>query len=405
MEYLLVGGGLAASQAAKQLRKHDTAGSITLVSEEPHLPYDRPPLSKEFLKGDISRDQLPYDSRERLEELGVELMLATRVTQLDPKSKEAKLSDGQSLRFDKALLATGGRPRTLDVAGIELAGVQYFRTLDDATALAESAGPDRRVTIIGAGFIGMEAAASLTQRGTAVSVVESAPRVWAHFADETLSEFLEAYCEAKGVTCYTGDTVERIEGARGVERVITRSGREIDCDSVLVAIGLVPNVELAVTAGLDVDNGIVVDAHLRSSHPDIFAAGDVVNFPDSIFHKRRRVEHWGHAEYSGQIAGQNMAGADGRYELLSYVWSDIFDLHVEFAGDEAEHDRSVVRGKPDTGSFTVLYLRDDRLTAYFSINGNPREFAPLKKLIRSGARLDREEERLRDPDFSLRALV
>jgi NADPH-dependent 2,4-dienoyl-CoA reductase/sulfur reductase-like enzyme len=404
-KYLLIGGGLAASQAAKQLRKHDTAGSIVLVSQEPHVPYDRPPLSKEFLRGEVSANQLQYDSRDVLGKLGVDLMLATSVTSLDPSAKIVQLSVGEPLRFDKALIATGGRPKSLDVEGSELAGVQYLRTLDDAASLKTDAGPDRRVAIVGAGFIGMEAAASLSQLGATVFVVESASRIWAHFVDRALSEFIETCCEEKGITFYTHDTVARIEGKHRVERVVTWSGREIECDTVLIAVGIVPNVEPAVAAGLDVDDGIVVDAQLRTSHPDVFAAGDVVNFPDPIFQKRRRVEHWGHAEYSGQIAGQNMAGGHRQYDHLSYVWSDVFDLHIEFAGDETDHDRSVVRGTPGTESFTVLYLEDDRVTAFFSVNGRPREFSPLKKLIRSRVRLDGMDDRLADPDASLRELL
>jgi NADPH-dependent 2,4-dienoyl-CoA reductase/sulfur reductase-like enzyme len=404
-KYLLIGGGLAASQASKQLHKHDESGSVTMICHEPRVPYDRPPLSKQFLRGDTSRDKLEYESQGSLEARGVQLLLGREATRLDLDQKQVCLSDGRSIHFEKALIATGGRPARLDFEGAKLRGVHYLRTLDDAEALVNAAGPGKHVVIVGGGFIGMEAAASLTQRGTGVSVVEAAPRVWSHFAGPTVSGFFQQYCEARGVIFCLNDSVSRILGDGRVESLHTAGGREIDCDAVLIAVGIVPNVELAASAGLDVDNGIVVDQYLRTSHPEVFAAGDVVNFPDPLFAKRRRVEHWGHAEYGGQIAGQNMTGAQNAYALLSYVWSDVFDLHLEFAGDESEHDRAVIRGDVQSGSFSVLYLKNQRLTAYFSVNGKPKEFSPLKKLIRRGVSLEGEDERLADSDAPLRDLL
>lgn len=307
IRYLLIGGGLAASQAAKQLRRQGAKGNLVLVSEEPHVPYDRPPLSKEFLRGETSRDELTYVQPEELEAQGVELVLGCPVVELDPEAHEAVLADGRRIRFEQALLATGGRPRVLGIPGERLAGVHYLRTVDDAQALSVYGEADD-VVIVGAGFIGLEAAASLRTRGVKVTVVESAPRVWARFVDETLSDFFQEYCRNRGVMFHMNDTLVEIRGSNAVERVVTREGLEIECDAVLIAIGIEPNVELAQSAGLGVGDGVLVDSHLRTSQPHVLAAGDIANFPDPVFAKRRRVEHWGHAEYSGQIAGQNMAG-------------------------------------------------------------------------------------------------
>jgi NADPH-dependent 2,4-dienoyl-CoA reductase/sulfur reductase-like enzyme len=186
---------------------------------------------------------------------------------------------------------------------------------------------------------------------------------------------------------------------------VTRSGLELDCDLVIIGIGIRPNVELAEAAGLKVDNGIVVDETMRTSHPDIYAAGDVINYPDPVAGRRRRVEHWGHAEYSGQIAGRNMAGGENAYDFLSYVWSDVFELHLEFAGDEHEHDEKLLRGSIEGGSFTQLYLKDGVLTAYFAVNTDFREFSMLRRLIRMKKDVSTNKAELEDREFNLRSLV
>lgn len=404
-KYLLIGGGLASSQAVKQLREQDPRGSIILVGEEPCVPYDRPPLSKEFLRGEKPRDALFFDPEQYFHDQSVGLILGVRVQRLEPAAKTALLANGETVAFEKALLATGGRPVRLKLPGGDLAGVHYLRTLDDSAAIAAEAGPAKRAVIIGAGFIGMEVAASLTQRGVQVTVIEAQPHIWPRFADASLAGFFQDYCTQRGVTFHTSDTVTEIAGQGRPSAVRTRSGRELPCDFVCIAVGIVPNAELAQQAGLTVDNGIVVNEFLQSSHPDIYAAGDVANYLDPIFDKRRRVEHWGHAEYCGQLAGQNMAGAGTPYDLLTYVWSDIFDLHLEFAGDESEHDQVLLRGRFQDKSFTVLYLKQHVLTAYFAINTGSKEFPILQRLIRLKKNLTGKEAQLQDPTFAIKALL
>ncbi len=404
-KYLLIGGGLAASRAAGQIRKVDANGAITLVTAEPHAPYDRPPLSKEFLRGELSEEKLYYQSTAELRASGVDLVTEARVAALDPDAHTVTLADGERCRFEKALLATGGQPAALGVPGADLDGVRYLRTLEDARALAAAAGGGGRIAIVGAGFIGMEVASSLTQLGCEVEVVEAAPRVWARFADQTLSGFFQRYCEERGVRFRVGETVTAFRGGGRVTAVETASGGSVPCDAVLVAVGIRPNVELALEAGLVVDDGIVVDATMRTSHPDVYAAGDVVRFPDPVVGRWRRVEHWGHAEASGQVAGANMAGAKRTYDLLSYVWSDVFDLHLEFAGDEHAGDRTVLRGDPASGSFTLLYLEAGHLTAFFSVAGSPKDIMPLRRLIRGRVPLAGREDDLADPGFPLRHLM
>ena len=404
-KYLLIGGGLASSQAAKQLREQDPQGPVTLVGAEPHVPYDRPPLSKEFLRGEKPRTELFFDPEQYFHDQGIDLALGIAVRQLDLASKTAILANGEAITFEKALIATGGRPVPLKLQGGDLPGVYYLRTLDDSAAIAAEAGPGKRAVIIGAGFIGMEVAASLTQRGVRVTVIEAQPHIWARFADATLARFFQDYCAQKGVSFHTNEMVAEVRGQGRPASVVTRSGTELPCDFVCIGVGIVPNVELAQQAGLTVDNGVLVNECLQSSHPDIYAAGDVANYVDPVFGKRRRVEHWGHAEYCGQLAGQNMAGARAPYDLLTYVWSDLFDLHLEFAGDEHEHDRVLVRGRFEDKAFTILYLKDSVLRAYFAINAGSKEFPALQRLIRGKKDLTGKEAQLQDPAFAIKGLL
>jgi 3-phenylpropionate/trans-cinnamate dioxygenase ferredoxin reductase component len=405
VKYLLIGGGLASYHAAKQIRRVDADGSVLLVSEESLPPYDRPPLSKEYLRGEKPTEALLYDAASALAEQNIELALQTRAESLNASDKIITLSDGETVRFEKALIATGGAPIRLSIPGSSLTGIHYLRTAEDAGAIGSEAADGKRAVVVGAGFIGLEVAASLNQRGVQVTVIEALPHIWARFADESLARFVQDYCAARGITFLTTDAAAEFRGGNRVEAVVTRSGEVIDCDFVCVGVGIRPNVGLAQEAGLDVDDGIVADDRLRTSNPDIYAAGDVVSYPDSVFGKRRRVEHWGHAEYSGQVAGRNMAGADEAYSFLSYVWSDIFDLHLEFAGDESEHDTKLLRGKLEDSSFIVIYMKKGAVTAYFAVNTEAREFSSLRRLILAHKDLTGREADLTNREFNLRGLL
>jgi NADPH-dependent 2,4-dienoyl-CoA reductase/sulfur reductase-like enzyme len=404
-QYLLVGAGLASGQAAKELRRQDSTATITMIGDEPHPPYDRPPLSKEYLRGEKPVEQLFFDTEQALRDLNIALLLGTPVRQLHADQHAAVLSDGRIIEYRKALLATGGRPLRLAVPGGELPHVHYLRTLEDASALAAEARPGREALIVGAGFIGLEVAASLTQRGVRTTVLEAQDRIWPRFADAGLARYVQDYCAQKGVAFRTSETVTRIEPGPDCLQVHLRSSALLPCDFVCIGVGIVPNVTLAQQAGLAVQNGIRVDEYLQTSNPDIYAAGDVANYFDPLFGKQRRVEHWGHAEYSGQLAAQNMAGARRPYDLLTYVWSDLFDLHLEFAGDESEHDRVLTRGGLGDRSFMVLYLKRQVLRAYFAVNPSSKELPPLQRLIHSRRDLSGKESALEDPSVALKSLL
>ena len=404
-KYILIGGGLAASQAAKQLRESDPNGTITLVSDEPCVPYDRPPLSKEFLRGEKAAQDLFFDPEQYFRDHQIAIKLNLAATGLDPRAKTVRLADGSTITFEKALLATGGRPIPLNVPGNTLAGVQYLRTLKNSADLGALAVRGKQVVVVGAGFIGLEVAASLTQRGVRVTVIEAQPHIWPRFVEASLASVLQDYCIQKGIIFHTNETVKAFLGEGRVSSVLTNSGKNLSCDFVCIGIGIVPNVELAQQAGLEVEDGIVVNEYLQTSYPDIYAAGDVARYPDPFFKKRRRVEHWGHAEYCGQLAGQNMAGAQNPYTLLTYVWSDMFDLHLEFAGDETEHDQILLRGRPQDMAFTVLYLKEHALRAYLAVNTGGKDLPSLQRLIKNGKDLSGKEAQLQNPSVPIKTLV
>ncbi|TKS60615.1 MAG: FAD-dependent oxidoreductase [Nitrospira sp.] len=403
--YLLIGGGLASNQAAKQLRQLNAEATITLVGEEPYVPYDRPPLSKEFLRGEKTTDQLLFDPDTFYQDKRIDLFLGTAVQHLHLTDKTVRLSNGRTLHFEKALIATGGRPIHLNVPGADLPDVHYLRTVDDAASLAARATPGSKAVLIGAGFIGLEVAASLTLRGVHVTVIESQPRIWPRFAGTDLAQVIQDYCAKRGVAFRTNETAVQFHRHNYAFSIDLKSGATLPCNFLCIGVGIVPNVELAQQAGLAVENGVVVNEFLQTSHPDIYAAGDVANYPDPLFGKRRRVEHWGHAEYCGQLAAQNMSGARNPYDLLTYVWSDIFDLHLEFAGDESEHDQVLTRGRLQDHSFILLYLKQHVLRAYFAVNAGAKDFQPLQRLIRNQKDLSGKAAQLQDSAVPIKSLL
>lgn len=398
-QYVVIGGGLAAREAVKALRKAQAEASITLVCGEPLLPYDRPPLTKDFLLGEKPREALFYETAEQYAQLRIQTIVGVPATALDRAAHTVTLADGQVLPYSRALLATGGRAIALPVPGADLPGVMALRTLADAETVRAAAGAGRRVVVIGGGFIGLELAASLTLLGAQVTVVEVGPHIWARFASRELAESFQHYCGERGVRFLTNAKVTALHGETQVREVALADGTRLPADVVVVGIGIRPNVELAAAAGLAVDNGIVVDEFMASSDPDLYAAGDACNFPGPGGIGRRRVEHWTHANYSGRLAAQNMAGGRVPYEAIGFVWSDIFDLHLKFLGDHGAHDQTVVRGDLRSTTFTVFYLQQGRLTGCFAVNGEPREFALLRKLVQSRANVTGREAVLAQGDL------
>lgn len=407
-KYLIVGGGVAAARAAEGVRSVDKMGSIVMVSEEKQLPYDRPPLSKSALSEGVEPSDIAIHSRWHYVLQRVHLKRGRSVVSLDLETspKEARLSDGSLLRFRNAIIATGARPRALDIGGCQLGGYDALRTYDDARRirheLLRGEGPSgRKVVIVGAGFIGLEAAASLASIGAEVTVVELKEQVWPAVAPMPLAAFLQQELVKRGVQFRFGSGVKALEGKEQVESLLLNDGDRIPAQLVLFAVGVLPNSEIAEEAGLAVEDGILVDALLQSSVPEVWAAGDVARLPDPYAGRSRRLEHYGSAEATGYVAGRNAAGAGDEFNMLPYVWSDIGDVRVDIAGEEGGWEEALLRGSPDnlTGekpSFVVLGTRQNRLVSYFAVNTPDADRSALQLLIKQRADLSEKSDAVAD---------
>lgn len=349
-KYLIVGGGMAADAAAHGIRELDTTGSITMLSAEQHPPYDRPPLSKKLWTGK------PIDSIWRkIDEAGVDLRLGARAIACEPASRTVIDDKGNSFGYEKLLLATGGAPRRLPFAD---EGVIYFRDVEDYLRVRALADRHARFVVIGGGFIGSEMAAALTMDGCEVSMIFPSVGIGAQMYPPGLRDFLNGHFRQQGVAVLPGETVKAIgKSDRGVT-VRTRGANDIECDAVIAGIGIEPQVDLASSIGLTVDNGIVVDEQLRTTRADVYAAGDVANFYSSALDVRRRVEHEDNANTMGTIAGRNMAGASEKYDHLPYFYSDIFELGYEAVGELDARMDMVEDWTDPFRKGVVYYLRD-----------------------------------------------
>jgi 3-phenylpropionate/trans-cinnamate dioxygenase ferredoxin reductase subunit len=365
--FVIVGAGLAGAKAAETLRAEGFDGRVVLAGAEDARPYERPPLSKAYLastdetEGPFVHDASFYDDN------AIELRTCSTVRSLDLGARTVTLA-GETLRYDRLLLATGTRARRLPVPGADLPGVYYLRTLADADALRDSAATAENVVVIGAGWIGSEVAASLRQRGLAVTLVDPAPLPLLRVLGPELGIVYRDLHAAHGVRLALGVGVTALHGDTRVRRVELADGRTLDADLVVVGVGVTPRDELANDAGLAVDNGIVVDRFLRTSDPAVYAAGDVANAFHPTLATRLRVEHWANALNQGIAVAKNMLGAETTYDRLPYFYSDQYDLGMEYRGHATEWDRVVFRGDPRTGTFCAFWLRDGRVAAAMNAN-------------------------------------
>jgi len=383
---VIVGGGQAAAQAVQSLRQQNFAGAITLLGDEPYAPYQRPPLSKKYFAGELARDRLLLRPATFYAEKGVALELSARVEELEPAARRVRLRDGRTLAYDRLLLATGSRPRMLDVPGAALPGVHYLRTIADVDAITASLAPGAHVLLIGAGYIGLEVAASARHRGFGVTVLEAAERVMARAVSTEVSAFYEACHRAAGVAVHCGAAVKALRGAERVTGVETADGRVFDCDLVIVGIGIVPNIELAANAGLECSNGIAVDEYARTADPHIVAAGDCTSHPHPLLARRVRLESVPNAIHQAKVAAATLLGSPTAYSEVPWFWSDQYDLKLQIAGLSTGYDEVVLRGDPSKRSFAAFYLRGGELLAVDAVN-SPREFIAGKKLVANRARI------------------
>jgi 3-phenylpropionate/trans-cinnamate dioxygenase ferredoxin reductase component len=400
--HVIVGASLAGAKAAETLREEGFDGRVVLVGAENERPYERPPLSKDYLRGEVGRDKVYVHDESFYAEHDIELRLGRTAVSLDPSSCELELDDGERLGYDRLLLSTGAEPRRLSLPGAELDGVLYLRGVGDSDTLRERLGRGGSVVVVGAGWIGAEVAASARQGGLDVTVIEPASVPLERVMGAEVGAIYRDVHTDHGVRMLVGEGVEAFEGGTRVERVRTSGGHELDCDFVVVGVGVRPRIGLAAQAGLAIDNGILVDEHLQTSAPGVFAAGDVANAHHPFYGEHIRVEHWANALNQGPTAAHNMLGRSVAYERLPYFFSDQYDVGMEYSGYGRTWDRVVFRGAPQTREFVAFWLVEDRVVA--GMNVNVWDVTdPIKRLI--GERVAVDDRQLEDPDVSLDQLV
>jgi len=401
VEFLLVGGGMAGAHCASELRKRGAEGEILLVGREPEVPYERPPLSKEFMRGEVERAYAYVHPASWYEENEVELLTGRNVMSLDTAERSAKLQGGDEVRFEKALLATGANVNILRVEGAENEGIHYLRAFGNTEAIRADAERAEHVVLIGGSYIGSEVAASLTAKGTKCTIVMMEKVALSNSFGEEVGRFFHGVLESHGVEILGGEELEAYEGDGRVRAVITKSGRQVECDAVVVGAGVRPDVMLAQKAGLEVDDGIICDAKLQTSVEGIYAAGDVCSY-DSVVHGRRlRVEHWDVALQQGQAAGANMLGEGKDYDVVPYFFSDLADwASLEYVGPAQDWDEIVWRGERDSGEFSAWYLKDGTVAGCLSVERS-EDLGRARELLAEGADVSADREKIADPGTDL----
>jgi len=399
---VIAGAGHAAGQVVASLVQKKFDGSIVLVGDESFLPYQRPPLSKKFLAGEMSAERLFFRPASFYENAGTDVRLSTRISAIDPSAKTLATENGDEIAFDTLVLATGSRVRVIPVEGHDLAGVHYLRNIDDVNNIRAALEHAKRVVIVGAGYIGLEVAAVTRLLGFDVTVIEMADRVLSRVVSPQISEFFQNEHRARGVKLELSTGLKAFVGDNRVTAVETTDGRRFDADLAIVGAGILPNTELAEAAGLSIDNGIVVDDRCRSSAPDIYAVGDCTSHPSQIYTRNIRLESVHNALEQAKTAAANIRGEDLQYSQVPWFWSDQYDLKLQIAGLSEGYDALVIRGKADERSFACLYLKNKRLIAIDAINA-PRDFMQAKPLIANAAMPDRDK--LADTETMLKELA
>jgi 3-phenylpropionate/trans-cinnamate dioxygenase ferredoxin reductase subunit len=400
--FVIVGAGLAGAKAAQELREQGFEGRVVLIGAEAEPPYERPPLSKEYLRGEAEREKARVHDDGFYDEQRIELLTETIVSAIDPGAGTVTVGDQRELAFERLLLATGAQPRRLQIPGSQLDGVHYLRTLADCDVLRERLAAGGRVAVVGAGWIGSEVAASARQRGLEVTLIDPLALPNERIFGPEIGEFYREVHAQHGVNLMLGDGVDAFEGDTAVARVRTASGRTVDCDFVVVGVGVTPGVELADAAGLQVDNGIVVDQRLRTSSPNVFAAGDAARAWHPFYRERIRVEHWANALNQGPVAACAMLDQDVSYDHIPYFFSDQYEVGMEYSGYATDWDEVVFRGDRDGGEFVAFWLKDGRILAGMNVNvWDVNEH--VQALIRS--RLPVDKAALQDPDTPLESLL
>jgi 3-phenylpropionate/trans-cinnamate dioxygenase ferredoxin reductase subunit len=397
---VIAGAGHAAGQLVASLKQQKFAGQIVLVGDEPYLPYQRPPLSKKFLSGDMPAERLYLRPTSFYDDPQIELRLETLITEIDRDRKTLKTDSGD-IAYDTLILALGSRVRRLTVEGADLDGVHYLRSIADVDGIHAELQHKKNAVIVGAGYIGLEVAAVIRQLGLEVTVVEMADRVMSRVVSPEISDFYQIEHTTQGVKLRLSTGITAIRGEGHINAVETEDGELIPADFVVVGIGIIPNVELASDAGLTVEDGIVVNDQCQTSDPSIYAVGDCTAHPNSIYDRQLRLESVHNALEQAKTAVNNICGKETHYSQVPWFWSDQYDLKLQIAGLSTGYDDIVIRGNPADRSFACLYLKDGKLIATDAVN-SPKEFVQSKALIAARTVVDREK--LADTEVLLKEL-
>ena len=379
---------MVAGYAARQFAELGLRpGDLTILSADTSIPYERPPLSKTFLAGKDTEDSIRINPEDFYRDHGIEVRLETEVAAVAPTEKRLELSSGEQIGFEKLIVATGARPRTLDIPGSGLDGIFYLRTLRDSVRIRERSGSAKRAVVLGGGFIAMEVASVLAQKGVETVMVVREDRIWQRFFTPDMSGFFEGYYTARGVRFVKSADIAEIRGNGAVSSIVLASGQTIPCDMLVAGIGVVPATGQLANSGIEIDNGVLVNEYLESSHPDIYAAGDVANYRDVLFGGRRRVEHWDNAVSQGQHCARLLLGEFVPFRHVPYFFSDVFDLSYEFWGDPTGAEEVVNRGDAAGSSFSVWWMRGQRLVAAFAMKRPEEERDVAPKWIEARQRV------------------
>ena len=376
---VIIGAGHAAGQAAASLRQEKYEGSITIIGDEPHIPYQRPPLSKQYLSGEQGLERVYLRPEKFYAEKNIDLMLNTRASGIDRTAQTVTLEDGQTVPYDKLIIATGSRPRILNIEGSELNGIHYLRTIDDVDAIRQEMQQAKSLVIVGGGYIGLEVASVGIDAGLEVHVLEMEERILQRVTTPEMSAYYHNLHAGRGVNIHTNTAVTGFACSDRVEKVLCGE-KAMAADLVIVGIGIIPNTELAQDAGLEVDNGILVDDHCQTSDVNIYAAGDCTNHPNALLNRRLRLESVPNAMEQARTCASNMLGGDKSYASIPWFWSDQYDLKLQMVGFSADGDQQVIRGDMSRNEFAVFYLQEGTVVAADAVN-SPKEFMICKQLV------------------------
>ena len=389
-ELVVIGGGQAAIQCIASLRKKGYSGSITLVGEENHLPYQRPPLSKGFLSGSTGSDRLYLKKIEFFQENSIQLNLGITANGIDRDNCVVHLSDDQSISYDKLVLATGSRVRKLKFPGSDLEGINYLRGIDDAESLKHGLLNSKNLVIVGAGYIGLEVAAVATEFDTKITVIEMADRVMNRTVDPIISKYYQELHSKNGVDFILNESLEKVDGNKTVEQVICSGGSSIQADLLVIGAGVIPNIVLAKESGLSCDNGISVNEYGQTEDSKIFACGDCTNHPNGKLNRRLRLESVHNAMEQSKTVASSIMGNKTAYNQVPWFWSDQYDHKLQIAGLSGEHDEVLIRGDLAESKFMLFYLKAEELIAVDAVN-NPKEFLICRKLVENKVKISSDD--------------